>query len=441
VSLLVPLFLMALSFETTAHAVDARIVMKSPKSLSASQGWLQRWLALSARNFLNKAGYGAVHFHTSLAELGALPTESYDLFWVGSSSDWREVSPSLAWRAVENSRRAVISERYREGWESSRKVKQGQLTFVSEDPEHQALFFPRLFATLGRTGGSLASSQQAARWASQVKEKYLSSLSPLREGERSRIRVRESFPKWWSGALSFWLAPPVSLREAKDTSPQLERALAFPSWEYLTDVFPSDLRDLPGRIGESPEQVWLEGEGLRYLLGSLVEVGGSGVVERFLKELLGVRLRQVEQRVESWIFLQGSTEALLKSQDDAADGELWAVRLPETARFGIQILEDGKIRLDALSREPGKSVELKIRLPYIPDGVYLRGAEVSLANGDASVEAGIFGNRLAVVAKVNLFAQRLKEIDFWASVQKNLDALPPLRWVFDQWFSSEDSTT
>jgi len=436
----------------SARAADVGVWVNPQGSRSkASEKWTQRWVALSARNHLPEAGFSRVLWRP---EAGTPEI----VFVVGAHVGGQPVSMEAWKRAADRVKHWVIPEGFRglSGREGSLiEILRGKsVTWVPNDSGFQAVFFPRLFSELARTKQVFSEVvlSDAARWACSVvsskspfcREKY-SGITALRwsrpEGARARLRYTSSLPRWWSGAITSWVAPPLSGEGAASSasspgivpSQELERSLAFPSWEYLTDIFPGDLTDLPGEIGGRPEQIWLDGEGLRYLLGNWVDGVHPGLISRLTDELLGLRLRQKSDRLEAGLYLHGPLEAVVKSQDDAANGELWGCRIPESLRFSFQIIDGGELELKALSQDAQRSLELKVRLPYFPDGIYLRRVRLSLVTGEAEVEAGLVGNYVGVVAKVNVFAQRLQEIDFWATVESNLNVFPGIRWIFDRW--------
>ena len=437
---------------SSAVAADVGVWMNPDGSrLKDSEKWIQRWVALSARNHLPEAGFSRVNWRPESGNPKVV-------FVVGSHSGGDGISLDQWKRAAHHVDHWVIPESFRRltgpGGSLAALLRGKTVTWIPDEISFQGVFFPRLFSELARKrqGFSGLIVEEAEHWACSVlslKSRYcnekISGLAVLRwarpEGARARLRYSAKLPRWWSGAITSWVAPPLS-REGENSSPtstelnssrEMERGLAFPSWEYLTDIFPGDLTDLPGEIGGVPEQIWMDGEGLRYLLGSWVDGLHPGLVSRVTEELLGLRLRQKPDRLEAGLYLHGPIEAVVKSQDDAATGELWGCRIPESLRFSFRIIDGGDLELNAMSRDAQRSLELKIRLPCFPDGVYLRRVKVSLVTGDAEIEAGIIGNYVGVVAKVNLFAQRLQEIDFWGTVESNLKVFPGIQWIFDRW--------
>jgi hypothetical protein len=99
----------------------------------------------------------------------------------------------------------------------------------------------------------------------------------------------------------------------------------------------------------------------------------------------------------------------------------YSVHVPKTIRLLLEQAK-GVLRLTGLDQGPD-ALELKLKLPVIPDGVFLRRATLDLSSGRLVAEAGLIHNAVALVATADIQARSLQGIDFWESVVRNRDLL------------------
>lgn len=196
------------------------------------------------------------------------------------------------------------------------------------------------------------------------------------------------------------------------------------AWEQLRDTFPHPMNedlipgvDLPKKDGE---QLWIDGEALRYLLGQVPGDAGA-LVGPYLDRIQGLRLTRQGDQLKAAIYFDRAFRIPVIDESKAKRWSPYAVHVPKTVRFSIR-MKDGVLRLLGLDQD-GNAVNLKLKMPFLPDTVWVRHAILNMESGKAEVEAGVIGNHVTVVARAQVTARKFEGIDIWESIQRNVRLL------------------
>jgi hypothetical protein len=238
---------------------------------------------------------------------------------------------------------------------------------------------------------------------------------------RARPTYRHTdFERLSIGLLSASL-PQSALRVDGIPTPQaLLETLKGPAWSTLSDSFP-----FPGAGSGGPgvdeNDLWVDGDALRYFLGGLRGWGGADLGQ-VLDRIQGARLTRLGDRLALAVYFDSAFELTLKSESAASNWELYAVHVPKTVRLRLGMTE-GVVSLEGLDGG-ADSLKLRVKMPYLPNTVYLRRASANLTDGNLRVEAGVIGNTVTLLAKGKLEAQGVDgKIDIWGSIRRNLKFL------------------
>jgi hypothetical protein len=220
-------------------------------------------------------------------------------------------------------------------------------------------------------------------------------------------------------------------REWRELSSALgiEKAFAKTLWRsaYTPGLPAPD--GLAGTVGAPSEEneVWLDGEGLRYQLSSDIAPIWQGVNwSEVFDRLLGVRLIRFEDRVRLKIYFTEAFSLIPQRRGEAGSppesfrhGDWISLKLPRSVEFEVFVRNE-RVWLRCLAQAERKVPLLQVKLRYLPDFWSLHSASVSLANGELRVEVGTLGDRLRLVGSADLSAGRMNGLEFWTSVQRTL---------------------
>jgi hypothetical protein len=203
------------------------------------------------------------------------------------------------------------------------------------------------------------------------------------------------------------------------------------AWDGLKDSFPTPDTgissegeiipglDLPTRDGE---QIWVDGEALKYLLGSIRQVAD----ERFaplLDHLQGLKLTRQGDALNAGIYFDQPMPVSIRDEKKAPRWQPYSLRLPKTVRFSIRMIA-GRLVISGLDQGLDTAT-LKLKMPFLPDTVWMKSASVDMGSGHVRVEAGVVGDWVTVVANADLIARKFGGVDIWESIKRNLT---PFEW-------------
>ncbi len=157
------------------------------------------------------------------------------------------------------------------------------------------------------------------------------------------------------------------------------------------------------------DEVWIDGESVRLYLGSVSDAVGKKF-EPLFDSLVGALLVRGGEELQAAVRLSRDVTVKLKEEHEARSKEIYQVFVPEELRLRIR-LKDEVLSLRA--PESPYSIWVKIKLPVIPDKVFMRSATVDLVSGAVRAELGVIGNSIRVTAKANLFTRQFEGIDLW----------------------------
>ena len=181
---------------------------------------------------------------------------------------------------------------------------------------------------------------------------------------------------------------------------------------------------------ETPsEPIWVEGEAFRMLLGSMEQVITPDEADALLVEAIGLRITRETTHSVAELFLRREFDLNLQSEDPDATGTLYRVHIPTYSRFELSGHPDGWIRVSGL-HSGSQNMKFYIRLPFFPDGVFFREAQLDLMSGALDVVAGVLGNTIAVKAHAELYERSFEGIDFWDTLKLNFGRIGRLRLQF-----------
>lgn len=196
------------------------------------------------------------------------------------------------------------------------------------------------------------------------------------------------------------------------------------AWDALHDSFPHPLNrgdvdiipglDLPTRDGE---EIWIDGEALRYLLGSVAGTLGDKLAP-VLEHIQGLRMTRQGDALNAAVYFDRAFTLPLQDERKIGNWQPYAVTIPKTIRFAIRML-DGVLMLSGLDRE-SNSIHLKLKMPFLPDTVWVRSASVNMDDGKLKVEAGVLRNVITIVARAEIVARKFSGVDIWESIKRNL---------------------
>lgn len=221
------------------------------------------------------------------------------------------------------------------------------------------------------------------------------------------------------------MVPQASLNVAAIPSAQgLVDRVRTVAWDGLKDSFPNPAGDgLPdlglGLPTEDGQQIWIDGEAIRYFLDSLRDYVGDKLGP-VLDHVQGVRLTRMGELLNVAIYFDMAFDIPLQDKKSVPNWQPYSVHAPKTIRFSIKMSDD--VLTVAGLDEGADALNLKIKMPFpLPEAVWVRNASVNLSSGKARVEAGVAGNLIAVIANAELMARKLDGFDIWGSIEKNLN--------------------
>jgi hypothetical protein len=182
--------------------------------------------------------------------------------------------------------------------------------------------------------------------------------------------------------------------------------------------------DLPTQEGE---QIWIDREALKFLLGAL-EQYDEGKFAPILDHVQGLRLTRRGEFLDAALYFDEPFDLSLQEKSEAPRWQPYRVEVPKTLRFSLRIV-DGVIVLSGLDRERN-AIRLQLKMPFLPDRVWVRSVLLNLDNGHATVDAGVMGNHLTVVARAQLLARKFEGVDVWETFKRNLGLLEAPALVF-----------
>lgn len=195
------------------------------------------------------------------------------------------------------------------------------------------------------------------------------------------------------------------------------------AWEQLHDSFPNPGGDgVPG-LGlpsEDGQEIWIDGDALRYFAAPLRQYGGERL-SAVLDRVEGARLTRSGDLLNVGIYFSESFEIPLADAGQIANWRPYAVHLPKAVRFSAR-MTDGVLAVYGMDRGHD-SLNFKVKMPALPDTVWLRSVTANLSDGKVHAEAGVIGDTVAVVANGELTARKFTGIDVWESIERNLDFL------------------
>lgn len=191
------------------------------------------------------------------------------------------------------------------------------------------------------------------------------------------------------------------------------------AWAGLGDAFPFP-GDMPGAGGANANERWIDGPMLRYLLEPLREWMGDQL-EIVAERVMGARLIRETNELRLNLYFDRAFSLTVKPEREAADWELYRVDVPASVRLRVSSWE-GRFFVQGFDEGP-EALRFKLKMPWLPDGVYLRTASLDMTDGKVQVEAGVVGNSFAVIANGQIYAKRFEGVDLWASIRRNLKLL------------------
>jgi hypothetical protein len=221
------------------------------------------------------------------------------------------------------------------------------------------------------------------------------------------------------------MIPQASLKTDAIPSPQeLVGRVSGVAWDQLHDSFPNpadgiglpDL-DLPTEDGQ---QLWIDGESIRYFLAAVRDYAGDKLGP-VMDHVQGLRLTRQGELLYAAIYFDGPFDIGLQDKDRIPNWQPYSVHVPKTIRFAIA-LQEGVLAVSGLDQGQD-ALNIKLKMPALPDSVWVRTASVNLSDGSTHVEAGVVGNLITVVANAEIMARKFDGVDIWGTIERNLDIL------------------
>jgi hypothetical protein len=215
------------------------------------------------------------------------------------------------------------------------------------------------------------------------------------------------------------MIPQATLNPSAIPSPQmLVNRVKGAAWDQLKDSFPTALPGLPGISvpAAEGEEVWIDGGSLRYFLAAVHDYAGDKFGP-LLDHAQGVRLTQTGDSLAVSIYLDQALD--LAVQDVAAAGNWtpYSIHVPKAVRFKLR-MNEGVLLITGL--DSGRdALNLKLKMPWLPDTIWVRNVVMNLTSGQIRVEAGVIGNGVGLIAQGDLLAQRFTGIDLWKTIERN----------------------
>ena len=163
------------------------------------------------------------------------------------------------------------------------------------------------------------------------------------------------------------------------------------------------------RAGE--EEFWdrfVEGETIRYMFSGLSEGDGEpSKLQPLLDRLQGVRLYRQGDRLMVTILYDAAFRVQVRPEKETPSLSLYQIQVPRVARFAVK-MRDGILTLKQLETD-GDGVRVKANIPWVADTIWIHGARVDLVSGEIQAEAGVLGDLIRILAKLQV---RASEISF-----------------------------
>lgn len=226
-------------------------------------------------------------------------------------------------------------------------------------------------------------------------------------------------------ALLGGMLPQATLNAEAIPSPQaLLEQIKEAAWGQFRDSFPQPQGsfpeltmpafDLPTEVGQ---EIWIDGEALKYFAAPLRQFGGPSF-EQALDRIQGARLSRAVDRLNVSIYFTEAFTLPLKDRDQASNWQPYAVYVPKAVRFSVA-MNDGVLNIFGLD-QGHDALNLELKMPALPEAVYLRSVSANLSDGKVRVEAGVIGNLITVIAGAEVVARKFTGVDIWATIDSNL---------------------
>jgi hypothetical protein len=183
-------------------------------------------------------------------------------------------------------------------------------------------------------------------------------------------------------------------------------AWAWPQFPELGTSFDLKIED----------ETWIDGEAIRYWLESAKASGGEKI-SQVLDRIQGARVIRGSEDLKIGLYFSESFVVKIRDEDEAENWQPYSVEVPKSLRFSLN-MNDGVLRGRGFD-EGQEKLDIKVKIPFAPDRVYLRNFSADLSTGDVELEAGVLGNLLAVVAKGHLIAKKFDGVDIWESLLRS----------------------
>ncbi|MEK7396388.1 MAG: hypothetical protein AAB116_05580 [Candidatus Poribacteria bacterium] len=170
-----------------------------------------------------------------------------------------------------------------------------------------------------------------------------------------------------------------------------------------------------------PDEILLDGGTIRYLAEPLVNWGG-GVLREALGKLSYVKIIKKKTALNVYVYFDEITSIELMPKKTANRWQIYSLHFPKMFSFKIAI-NDGVVRLYGMDSR-GERFRLYVKMPFMPDRVYLHDVMLDLANGDTVLSAGVMGNLVDVYASGRISPQKTRfGVDIKCTITSNLDLL------------------
>ncbi len=167
----------------------------------------------------------------------------------------------------------------------------------------------------------------------------------------------------------------------------------------------------------------LDRDAVLYYLSSVQETSASTskMLNGIRQHIEGLNLVPQETGLAATVEFDKAFDISLMDPGNAKLGQLYEIQVPSALKFLI-VMTDGVIHVMGAA-ENLIPLQIDVKIPLLPDAIYLHQITADLASGDVHVEAGAVDDFVTVVADGKLWnSDHGAGVDWWGSLLATLSS-------------------
>lgn len=174
---------------------------------------------------------------------------------------------------------------------------------------------------------------------------------------------------------------------------------------------------------DATKDFWLNGQDFRNLMDTDYPWVKTRITP-WLEKLNRVHVVENQSTLDFTFYLDQVVHVEWVPEDKRVYGQLYGYELPRVFRYQLSQTGDSFVLKRIVKSLLEDKASLLIEMPIVSDSVYLRNLVWNRAKGELSVEAGVVGDIISLVAVSNLTSDEKKfQIQYWDSFVDNLKGI------------------